>query len=180
MYKRQEGDPEKKILFTDLIKGKLELPENDEDFILLKSDGIPTYHFAHVVDDHLMGTTHVVRGEEWLSSLPKHLMLFQYLGLRPVKYLHTAQVMRLDEQGNKKKLSKRDMGANMADFDAWGYAPACVTEYLMTLINSNYEEWRTAHPTDSYTAFPFSIKKMSPSGLSLIQISEPTRLALIS
>lgn len=161
---RAEGDPEKKILFTDLIKGKLELPENDEDFILLKSDGIPTYHFAHVVDDHLMGTTHVVRGEEWLSSLPKHLMLFQYLGLRPVKYLHTAQVMRLDEQGNKKKLSKRDMGANMADFDAWGYAPACVTEYLMTLINSNYEEWRTAHPTDSYTAFPFSIKKMSPSG----------------
>ncbi|MBP5230172.1 MAG: glutamate--tRNA ligase, partial [Clostridia bacterium] len=103
-----DGDGEKKIRFTDTLKGNLEFPENDEDFVLLKSDGIPTYHFAHAVDDHLMGTTHVIRGEEWLPSLPKHVQLFRYLGFRLPKYLHTAQVLRLDEEGNKKKLSKRD------------------------------------------------------------------------
>ena len=159
-----DGDPEKKIPFTDLVKGKLEIPENDEDFVLLKSDGIPTYHFAHAVDDHLMGTTHVVRGEEWLPSLSKHLMLFRFLGFRAPKYLHTAQIMRLDENGNKKKLSKRDMGAKMEDFDRMGYEPVSVMEYLMTLLNSNYEEWRAQNPDQPYTAFPFSIKKMSPSG----------------
>ena len=111
-----DGDPEKKIKFTDLVKGNLEIPENDEDFVLLKSDGIPTYHFAHAVDDHLMGTTHVIRGEEWLPSLPKHLQLFRYLGFKLPKYMHIAQIMKLDENGNKKKLSKRDMGANMDDY----------------------------------------------------------------
>lgn len=158
------GDPEKKIPFTDLIKGKLEIPENDEDFVLLKSDGIPTYHFAHAVDDHLMGTTHVIRGEEWLPSLAKHLMLFRYLGFRLPKYLHIAQIMRLDENGNKKKLSKRDMGANMDDYSRMGYAPACVCEYIMTLLNSNYEEWHAQNPDKPYTEFPFNIKKMSCSG----------------
>ena len=161
---RADGDPEKKIPFTDLIKGKLEIPENDEDFVLLKSDGIPTYHFAHAVDDHLMGTTHVIRGEEWLPSLAKHLMLFRYLGFRTPKYLHIAQIMRLDENGNKKKLSKRDMGANMDDYSRMGYAPACVCEYIMTLLNSNYEEWHAQNPDKPYTEFPFNIKKMSSSG----------------
>lgn len=159
-----DGDPEKKIPFTDLIKGKLEIPENDEDFVLLKSDGIPTYHFAHAVDDHLMGTTHVIRGEEWLPSLAKHLMLFRYLGFKLPKYLHIAQIMRLDENGNKKKLSKRDMGANMDDYSRMGYAPACVCEYIMTLLNSNYEEWHAQNPEKPYTEFPFNIKKMSGSG----------------
>ncbi len=159
-----DGDPEKKTAFTDLIKGKLEVPENDEDFVLLKSDGIPTYHFAHAVDDHLMGTTHVIRGEEWLPSLPKHIMLFRYLGFRMPKFMHIAQIMRLDENGNKKKLSKRDMGANMDDYSRMGYAPACVCEYVMTLLNSNYEEWHTQNPEKPYTDFPFSIKKMSVSG----------------
>ncbi len=159
-----DGDPEKKIPFTDLIKGKLEIPENDEDFVLLKSDGIPTYHFAHAVDDHLMGTTHVIRGEEWLPSLAKHLMLFRYLGFRLPKYLHIAQIMRLDENGNKKKLSKRDMGANMDDYSRMGYAPACVCEYIMTLLNSNYEEWHAQNPDKPYTEFPFNTKKMSCSG----------------
>ena len=158
------GDPEKKIPFTDLVKGKLEIPENDEDFVLLKSDGIPTYHFAHAVDDHLMGTTHVIRGEEWLPSLAKHIQLFQYLGFKLPKYMHIAQIMRLDENGNKKKLSKRDMGANMDDYKRMGYAPECVCEYIMTLLNSNYEEWHMQNPTKAYTDFPFSIKKMSASG----------------
>ncbi|MBE6634419.1 MAG: glutamate--tRNA ligase [Ruminococcaceae bacterium] len=159
-----DGDPDKKVPFTDLIKGKLEIPENDEDFVLLKSDGIPTYHFAHAVDDHLMGTTHVIRGEEWLPSLAKHLMLFRYLGFRLPKYMHIAQIMRLDENGNKKKLSKRDMGANMDDYSRMGYAPASVCEYIMTLLNSNYEEWHAQNPEKPYTEFPFNIKKMSSSG----------------
>ena len=159
-----DGDPEKKTPFTDLVKGKLEIPENDEDFVLLKSDGIPTYHFAHAVDDHLMGTTHVIRGEEWLPSLAKHVMLFRYLGFRLPKYLHIAQIMRLDENGNKKKLSKRDMGANMDDYSRMGYAPACVCEYIMTLLNSNYEEWHMQNPDKPYTEFPFNVKKMSSSG----------------
>ncbi|MBQ8212904.1 MAG: glutamate--tRNA ligase [Clostridia bacterium] len=159
-----DGDPEKKTPFTDLIKGKLEIPENDEDFVLLKSDGIPTYHFAHAVDDHLMGTTHVIRGEEWLPSLAKHIMLFRYLGFRLPKYLHIAQIMRLDENGNKKKLSKRDMGANMDDYSRMGYDPDCVCEYIMTLLNSNYEEWHMQNADKPYTDFPFNIKKMSSSG----------------
>lgn len=159
-----DGDPEKKIKFTDLVKGNMEVTENDEDFVLLKSDGIPTYHFAHAVDDHLMGTTHVIRGEEWLPSLPKHIQLFRYLGFRLPKYMHIAQIMRLDENGNKKKLSKRDMGANMDEYTQMGYCPEAVCEYVMTLLNSNYEEWRMQNSTASYKEFPFSIKKMSVSG----------------
>ena len=159
-----DGDPEKKIKFTDLVKGNMEIPENDEDFVLLKSDGIPTYHFAHAVDDHLMGTTHVIRGEEWLPSLPKHLQLFRYLGFRLPKYMHIAQIMKLDENGNKKKLSKRDMGANMDDYTGMGYCPEAVCEYVMTLLNSNYEEWRMQNADKSYRDFPFNIKKMSVSG----------------
>ena len=158
------GDPEKKFKFTDLVKGALEIPENDEDFVLLKSDGIPTYHFAHAVDDHLMGTTHVIRGEEWLPSLAKHVQLFSYLGFKLPKYMHIAQIMRIDENGNKKKLSKRDMGANMDDYTSMGYCPEAVCEYVMTLLNSNYEEWHMQNADKPYTDFPFNIKKMSISG----------------
>ncbi|MBR6768688.1 MAG: glutamate--tRNA ligase [Clostridia bacterium] len=157
------GDPEKKTPFTDLVRGKLEIPENDEDFVLLKSDGIPTYHFAHAVDDHLMGTTHVIRGEEWLPSLAKHIMLFKYLGFRLPKYLHISQLMKM-EGTSKKKLSKRDKGAALSDYKADGYPAESVIEYVMTLLNSNYEDWRRANPTLDYTEFPFSIKKMSVSG----------------
>ena len=159
-----DGDPEKKTPFTDLVKGKLEIPENDEDFVLLKSDGIPTYHFAHAVDDHLMRTTHVIRGEEWLPSVAKHIQLFRYLGFRLPKYLHTAQIMRLDENGNKKKFSKRDLGANMNDYERDGYAPAAVSEYLLTVLNSNFEEWRMQNPDKPFTDFKFDIKKMCASG----------------
>lgn len=158
------GDPDRKIKITDLIKGPLELPENDKDEVLLKSNGIPTYHFAHAVDDHLMGTTHVIRGEEWLPSLPRHIMLFSYLGFKLPKYMHIAQIMRLDENGNKKKLSKRDMGANMDDYTRLGYAPECVREYVLTLLNSNFEEWHAQNPDKSCDDFEFSIKKMSKSG----------------
>ncbi len=162
-----DGDGEKKVKATDIVRGALEFPENDEDFVLLKSDGIPTYHFAHAVDDHLMGTTHVIRGEEWLPSLPKHVQLFRYLGFKMPKYLHTAQIMKLDENGNKKKLSKRDMGLDMNDYKRNGYAPECVCEYIMTILNSNYDEWRMQNPDKPYTDFPFSFKKMSNSGCLL-------------
>lgn len=159
-----DGDGKRTVKVSDLVRGALEFPENDEDFVLLKSDGIPTYHFAHAVDDHLMGTTHVIRGEEWLPSLPKHVQLFRYLGFRLPKYMHIAQIMHLDENGNKKKLSKRDMGANMDDYTRMGYSPEAVCEYVMTLLNSNYEEWHMQNPDKNYRDFPFSIKKMSVSG----------------
>ncbi len=159
-----DGNPEKKTPFGDLVKGKLEIPENDEDFVLLKSDGIPTYHFAHAVDDHLMRTTHVIRGEEWLPSVAKHIMLFRYLGFNLPKYLHTAQIMQLDANGNKKKLSKRDLGANMSDYSRLGYAPEAVAEYLLTVLNSNFEEWRLGNADKPYTDFKFNINKMSVSG----------------
>lgn len=164
LFAMADGDPERRIKITDLVRGNLEIPENDEDVVLLKSDGIPTYHFAHVVDDHLMRTTHVIRGEEWLPSLPKHLMLFRYLGFKAPKYMHISQIMKLDEEGNKKKLSKRDMGANMDDYKRLGYAPACVNEYVMTLLNSSFEEWRMQNPDKSINDYQFNIKKMSSSG----------------
>ena len=159
-----DGDPEKKTKFTDLVKGNLDVPENDEDFVLLKSDGIPTYHFAHAVDDHLMKTTHVIRGEDWLPSLPKHIQLFRYLGFKMPKYLHTAQILKTDENGNKKKLSKRDRGAKMDDYRELGYVTEVVWEYLLTLLNSNFEEWHAQNPDKSFLDFPFNIKKMSVSG----------------
>ena len=157
------GDGERKIVAEDLVKGKLEMDENDEDFVLLKSDGIPTYHFAHAVDDHLMRTTHVVRGEEWLPSLPKHIQLFKYLGFKLPKYLHNAQLMKKDGE-SKKKFSKRDHGAAVSDYRKEGYPPKSVMEYVMTLLNSNFEDWRRANPDAPWQDFDFSIKKMSVSG----------------
>lgn len=163
---RSEGNIENKIRHEDLIKGKLELTENDQDIVILKSDGIPTYHFAHVVDDHLMGTTTVVRGEEWLATLPVHLQLFRAMGWKAPKYAHTAQLMKLDEAtGGKRKLSKRkDPELALTYYAKEGYPAPCVLEYLMTLLNSNFEEWRRANPDLPMNDFPFSTKKMSGSG----------------
>ena len=161
---KSQGSVDRKIKFTDLVKGDIEITENDKDHVLLKSDGIPTYHFAHAVDDHLMGTTHVVRGEEWLPSLPFHIQLFNALGFKLPKFLHISQLTKLDENGSKKKLSKRDAGVDMRFYKEKGYCPEAVVEYVMTLLNSNYEEWRLANPDKDYTEFPFSIKKMSASG----------------
>ncbi len=160
---RSEGSIENKIKFTDLIKGAIEITENDIDHVLLKSDGIPTYHFAHAVDDHLMKTTHVVRGEEWLPSLPFHIQLFRALGFKIPKYLHISQLMKM-EGGSKKKLSKRDLGAGLSFYVAEGYPAKSVKEYVMTLLNSNFEEWRNANPKADINDFQFSIKKMSASG----------------
>ncbi len=162
---RSNGNCQNKIKFTDGIKGNLELTENDMDHVLLKADGIPTYHFAHVCDDYFMGTTHVVRGEEWLSTLPFHLQVFKALEIKPPKYLHTAHLMKLEGETGKRKLSKRkDPEAAMSYYEQVGIPAACVIEYIMTLANSNFEEWRAANPDADYKTFPFSPKKMSVSG----------------
>lgn len=160
---RSEGSPDNKIKFTDLVKGAIEVTENHIDHVLLKSDGMPTYHMAHAVDDHLMRTTHVIRGEEWLSSLPYHIQLFSALGFKLPKYLHISQLMR-KEGDAKKKLSKRDKGAGMSYYLSEGYPAESVIEYVMTLLNSNFEDWRRANPDADINDFPFSIKKMSASG----------------
>ena len=154
-----------KITVIDGIRGKLEMPENFQDVVILKTTGIPTYHFAHVVDDHLMRTTHVVRGAEWLSSLPIHVELFYKLGLRRPVYCHTAQLMKLDENGNKRKLSKReDPELSLGFYMDQGYHPDAVREYLMTVLNSNFEEWREKNPDAPIDDFPFKTKKMSSAG----------------
>ncbi|MBQ1367764.1 MAG: glutamate--tRNA ligase [Firmicutes bacterium] len=161
---RSEGSIEHKIRFEDQIKGKMEITENDQDVVILKSDGLPTYHFAHVIDDHLMHTTHVVRGEEWLSTLPIHLQLFDALGLKKPKFAHTAQLMKMDE-GKKRKLSKRKDPELALDFYFQNGIPVKgAVEYLLTLLNSNFEDWRRANPDAPYQDFPFSTKKMSGSG----------------
>ncbi len=161
---RSEGDLNNKHKFRDEIKGEIDVTENDIDHVILKSDGIPTYHFAHAVDDHLMGTTHVIRDESWLSTLPFHIQLFKALGFKMPKYCHTAQVLKLDN-GNKRKISKRkDPEAALTYYHSQGYPVAAVREYLMTLLNSNFEEWRLANPDSPIEDFKFTTKKMSVSG----------------
>ncbi len=160
-------DPEKarRIKVEDAIRGTLEMPENFQDVVILKTTGIPTYHFAHVVDDHLMRTTHVVRGAEWLPSLPIHVELFEKLGLKLPIYCHTAQLMKLDENGNKRKLSKReDPELSLDYYRKLGYHPATVREYLLTILNSNFEEWRDEHQDADIDEFTFTTEKMSNSG----------------
>lgn len=161
---RSTGDIQRKIKFDDLIKGKIEMSENVNDVVILKADGIPTYHFAHAVDDHLMRTTHVVRGDEWIASVPLHLELFRALGFKPVKYAHIAPIMK-EENGGKRKLSKRkDPEANVSYYIEKGYPEESVKEYMLTILNSNFEDWRRANKTEDIIEFPFNLKKMSVSG----------------
>lgn len=158
-------DQIRRIQVEDAIRGTLDMPENNLDTVILKANGIPTYHFAHVVDDHLMKTTHVVRGAEWLPSLPIHVELFEKLGWEPPVYCHTAQLMKLDEEGNKRKLSKRkDPELSLDYYRNLGYHPAAVREYLLTILNSNFEEWRIANPDADIEEFEFTTEKMSNSG----------------
>ncbi|MBR0598206.1 glutamate--tRNA ligase [Sinanaerobacter chloroacetimidivorans] len=161
-----EGKEEdlKSIYVEDGIRGTLAMPENDQDVVILKANGIPTYHFAHVVDDHFMRTTHVVRGAEWLPSLPIHVELFQTLGWPLPIYCHTAQLMKM-EDGNKRKLSKRkDPELSLDYYRQEGYHPKSVREYLLTILNSNYEEWRMENPDTPAEEFSFTVEKMSNSG----------------
>lgn len=151
---------------VDAIRGPLTMPKNGQDTVLLKANGIPTYHFAHAIDDHLMRTTHVVRGEEWLSSLPVHVDLFERLGFEMPIFCHTAHLMKIDEEtGQKRKLSKRkDPELSLDYYRMDGYHPAAVREYLLTLLNSNFEEWRIANPDSDIDEFKFSLEKMGNTG----------------
>lgn len=174
---RSNGDLERKCFFDDMIKGKIEMPENVQDIVLLKSDGIPTYHFAHAIDDHLMRTTHVVRGDEWISSAPIHLQLFKMLGFKPPKYAHVAPIMK-EENGGKRKLSKRkDPEAAVTYYAEQGFPMESVNEYLLTLANSNFEDWRRANQNEDIDKFPFNLKKMSVSGalFDMVKLSDVSK-----
>lgn len=163
---RSQGSPDKEITFVDAIKGEIKLPENIHDIVLLKKDGIPTYHFAHAIDDHLMRTTTVVRGGEWLASAPIHYELFHLLGFKMPAYAHTAHLMKFDEEtGGKRKLSKRkDPELSLDYYRKDGYHPYTMKVYLLTLLNSNFEEWHEKFPDKDINEFPFSVEKMNQSG----------------
>ena len=158
------GDPDKRFKFDDLVKGKIFMPENDLDIVIMKQDGLPTYHFAHLVDDYLMGTTHVIRGEEWLSSVPIHIELFSALGVNPPKYIHTPLIMKKENDKIRKISKRKDPEASMSYYQQLGYPVEGVIESLMTIINTNYEQWHTANPDKSYLDFTYDPKKMSSSG----------------
>ena len=161
---RSTGSLENQFKFDDLVKGKLTITENDIDHVLLKSDGIPTYHFAHAVDDHLMHTTHVVRGDEWMATLPFHIQLFKALGFKLPKYVHIGPLMKMDGT-SKRKLSKRkDPELALTYYKAEGFPIAAVREYIMTILNSNFEDWRRANPDADLDDFKFSPKKLNPAG----------------
>ena len=161
---KSPGREDRKIKHHDMIKGNVEFPENDQDIVIIKADGLPTYHFAHAVDDHLMRTTLVIRSDEWLSSVPLHLQLFYELGFRPPKYAHISPIMKNDN-GNKRKLSKRkDPEAAVSYYKEEGIPVTAVKEYLLNIANSTFENWRRANPDKSLDEFDFQLNKMSVSG----------------
>lgn len=178
---RSQGDENNHVGVFDGIRGTLNVSENYQDFVLLKSDGIPTYHFAHVVDDHLMRTTHVVRGEEWLATLPIHVQLFDALGFKRPIYCHTAVLMKMDGE-TKRKLSKRkDPELGLDYYRAKGYSPKAVWEYLLTVLNSNFEEWRLENPDAPIDDFKFTTEKMSSSGalFDIVKFEDISREVLL-
>ncbi len=161
---KSPGREDKKIRHHDIIKGNVEFPENDQDIVIIKADGLPTYHFAHAVDDHLMHTTHVIRGDEWLSSIPLHLQLFEMLGFKTPKYAHISPIMK-EDNGGKRKLSKRkDPEAAVSYYTEEGIPKEAVVEYLMNIANSNFESWRKANPNAFLDDFELQLNKMSVSG----------------
>ena len=162
---RSSGDYRNKIKVSDLVRGEFEIAENDQDIVIYKSDGLPTYHFAHAVDDHFMRTTTVIRGEEWVASLPIHVELFKALGWQAPRYAHLPVIMKLDDNGHKRKLSKRlDSEAAVSYFIEDGYYPKSLIMYLMTIANSNFEEWILKNQFENMEDFEFSFKKMSLDG----------------
>ena len=158
------GNPENKFTFRDEIKGEITVTENDQDVVILKSDGIPTYHFAHAIDDHFMRTTLVIRGEEWLSSLPIHIELFSVLGFDRPRYGHNCSLMKQDGETRRKLSKRKDPELSLEFYRQEGYFPRAVRVYMMTLLNSNFEEWYQKNPEKPLEEFPFSVKKMGKSG----------------
>ena len=174
---RSIGNPMKKVKYHDLIKGNIEFPENIQDIVIIKSDGLPTYHFAHAVDDHLMRTTHVIRGDEWVSSVPLHLQLFEMLGFEVPNYVHVAPIMK-EEEGSKRKISKRkDPEASASYYKENGIPKESVIDYLMNIANSNFEDWRRENPLASVNEFKVSIEKMGVSGaiFDLVKLADVSK-----
>ncbi len=170
---KSEGDFDNKIHFEDEVRGRISIPENDQDIVIMKSSNkLPTYHFAHFVDDYLMRTTHVVRGEEWLPSVPIHLELFKTFNAVPPKYIHTPLILKKDGDTIRKISKRKDPEASMSYYKEKGYPKEALIESLMTIINSNYEQWHTANPEKSYLDFEFSAKKMSSTGGALYDIEK--------
>ena len=174
---KSPGDFNKSIIINDLIKGKIEMPENDIDEVIIKKDGLPTYHFAHAIDDHLMKTTHVIRGDEWVSSTAKHLQIFDVLGFKHVKYAHLAPLLKNDN-GTKRKLSKRkDPEAGLVYYIEQGIPVEAVKLYLATIINSNFEAWLDANPGSSISDFKFDFKKVGSSGGAIYDMEKLTNIS---
>lgn len=164
---KSSGSSDRRITYHDLVKGPIELPENDQDIVIMKTDGLPTYHFAHAIDDYLMGTTHVIRGDEWLSSVPIHIQLFETLGFRIPEYGHIAPIMK-QVGASKRKFSKRkDLDGTAEYYKEQGYPGMAISEYFMNLINSDFEEWRMTNPHKSFRNFFIYTDKMNASGALL-------------
>ena len=161
---RSQGDVEQKHIFKDQVKGEITVPENNQDVVILKSDGIPTYHFAHAIDDHFMRTTLVIRGEEWISSLPIHIELFKALGFKLPKYGHNCSIQKIDGETRRKLSKRKDPEASLTFYREQGYHPEAVRTYMMTLLNSNFEEWLLKCPDKPLEEFKYSIGKMGKSG----------------
>ena len=177
---KSPGREDRKIKHKDLIKGNVDFPENDQDVVIIKSDGLPTYHFAHAVDDHLMHTTHVIRSDEWLSSVPLHLQLFQELGFKAPKYAHISPIMKNDN-GNKRKLSKRkDPEAAVSYYEELGIPSLAVKEYLLNIANSTFENWRRQNKDASIEEFDFKLNKMSVSGalFDMVKLQDVSKIVI--
>ncbi len=177
---KSPGREDRKIKHKDLIKGNVDFPENDQDIVIIKSDGLPTYHFAHVVDDHLMHTTHVIRSDEWLSSVPLHLQLFQEMGFKAPKYAHISPIMKNDN-GNKRKLSKRkDKEAAVSFYEEIGIPSLAVKEYLLNIANSTFENWRRQNKDASIDEFDFKLNKMSVSGalFDMVKLQDVSKIVI--
>lgn len=177
---KSNGREDRKIKHKDIIKGNVEFPENDQDIVIIKSDGLPTYHFAHIVDDHLMGTTVVTRGDEWLSSVPLHLQLFQEIGFKAPRYAHTPTLLKNDN-GNKRKISKRkDPEAAASYYQEQGIPSLAVKEYLMNIANSSFENWRRQNKEASIDDFDFQLNKMSVSGalFDMVKLNDVSKIVV--
>lgn len=179
---RADGNPDETRAIPDGIRGHVTIHPNDQDFVLLKTNGVPTYHFAHVCDDHFMRVTHVVRGEEWLATLPFHIELFETLGWEHPVYCHTAHLMKIDEAGTRRKLSKRkDPEMALSFYEEKGFFPEAVREYIMILLNSDYEEWRLANPGTPLEDFPVHLDKMATSGalFDMVKLEDVSKETLV-
>ena len=179
---RAAGNPKETRAIPDGIRGHVTIHPNDQDFVLLKTNGVPTYHFAHVCDDHFMRVTHVVRGEEWLATLPFHIELFETLGWEHPVYCHTAHLMTIDEAGTRRKLSKRkDPEMALSFYEEKGFFPEAVREYIMILLNSDYEEWRLANPDTPLEDFPVHLDKMATSGalFDMVKLEDVSKETLV-